>query len=272
MPPWHSRRCCGPTTRHKCGRTPAARPRARSGAPRCIERDVVRKAVHEAERPAIHRHHRDVAGQQRAAALCARAPVHDRAAGEMPAGPHQQEIVRDPMAVTGPRHDDGMRPRDERAIVAMQIDRHAAERLTPVGDRAVVMRMRDGDRLQAAERTDVVDGLPGHQRDAVPHHAAIGRGHQQRALPDRKIRLDGDAGNAEIIAPDEFVTFRHLFARKPRLAVPVDILTLVLADRARGRRRSAFGKLRAALSQVHRGIRSLQSGGVVAQNAGISQW
>jgi len=88
---------------------------------------------------------------------------------------------------------------------------------------------------------------PFPERDAIPHHAAIGRGHQQRALPDRKIRLDGDAGNAEIIAPDEFVTFRHLFARKPRLAVPVDILTLVLADRARGRRRSAFGKLRAAL-------------------------
>ena len=39
---------------------------------------------------------------------------------------------------------------------------------------------------------------PFPERDAIPHHAAIGRGHQQRALPDRKIRLDGDAGNAEI--------------------------------------------------------------------------
>jgi hypothetical protein len=36
----------------------------------------------------------------------------------------------------------------------MQIDRHAAERLAPVGDRAIVMRMRNGDRLQPpSERT-----------------------------------------------------------------------------------------------------------------------
>jgi hypothetical protein len=82
---------------------------------------------------------------------------------------------------------------------------------------------------------------------AIPHHAAIGRGHQQRALPDRKIRFDGDAGKAEIIAPGELVIFRQLLAREPRLAVPVHILPLVLADRARGRRHSAFGKLRAAL-------------------------
>ena len=238
-----------------------------------IERDVVRKAVHEAERPAIHRHHRDVAGQQRAAAVCARAPVHDRAAGEMPAGPHQQDIVRDPMAVTGPRHDGGMRPRDERAIVAMQIDRHAAERLAPVGDRAVVMRMRDGDRLQAAERADVFDGRPGHQRDAIPHHAAIGRAHQQRALPDRKIRLDGDPGNAEIIAPDEFVTFRHLLAGDPssgRSSSHID---------ARPRRpgtRAAAQRFRETARHIARksieASASLQSGGVVAQNAGISQW
>ena len=32
-PPWHCRRRCGPTTRHRCGRTPAARPQPRSGAP-----------------------------------------------------------------------------------------------------------------------------------------------------------------------------------------------------------------------------------------------
>ena len=95
----------------------------------------------------------------------------------------------DPMAVTGPRHDGGMRPRDERAIVAMQIDRHAAERLAPVGDRAVVMRMRDGDRLQAAERADVFDGLAGRQRDAIPHHAAIGR----RAPAARAARSQNSA-------------------------------------------------------------------------------
>ena len=129
------------------------------------------------------------------------------------------------------------------AIVAMQIDRYAAERLAPVGDRAIIMRMRDGDRLQAAERADVVDGFAGDQRHAIPHHAAIGLGHQQRALPDRKTRLDADAGNAEIVAPDELVTLRQFLAREPRLALPVHKLPLVLADQAGLRRLGAFGKL-----------------------------
>ena len=143
----------------------------------------------------------------------ARAPMQHRAAGEMPAGAHQQDVVRKPMAVAGPRHDRRMRPRDEGAIVAMQIDRYAAERLAPVGDRAIVMRMRDRDRLQAAERADVVDRLGRRQRNAIPHHAAIRLAHQQRALPDRKTRLDADAGNAEIVAPDQLVTLRHFLAR-----------------------------------------------------------
>ena len=61
---------------------------------RGIERNVVRKTVHEAERTAVHRHHRDIAGEQRAPAFRARAPVHHRAAGEMSAGAHQNNVVR----------------------------------------------------------------------------------------------------------------------------------------------------------------------------------
>ena len=174
-------------------------------------------------------------------------PVHDRAAGEMPASAHQKDIVRYAMAVAGPWHDGRMRPGDEGAIVAMQIDRDATERLAPVGDRAIEMRVRDGDRLQAAERADIIDRFAGDQRHAIPHHAAIGLGHQKRALPDRKSRLDGNAGDAEIVAPDEFATLRHLLAREPRLAFPVHELPLVLADQACLRRISAFGKLGPAL-------------------------
>src|SRR5205809_3067858 len=214
---------------------------------RRIERNVVRKAVHEAQGTAIHRHHRDIAGEQRAPAFRARAPVQDRAAGKMPAGPHQKDIVRYPVTIAGPWHDGGMRPRDEGAIVTMQIDGYAAERFAPVGDRAIVMRMRDGDRLQATERADVVDGFAGGQRHAIPHHAAIGLGHQQRALPDRETRLHADAGNVEVVTPDELVTFRQLPAREPGLPLPVHILPLVFADRAGLRRLGAFGKLGAAL-------------------------
>ena len=64
---------------------------------------------------------------------------------------------------------------------------------------------------------------------------------------DRETRLDRDAGNAEIVAPGEPVTLRHLLARDPLLTVPVHILPLVLADRTCRRRRRAFGKLRATL-------------------------
>ena len=91
----------------------------------------------------------------------------------MPASADQKDIVRYAMTVAGPGHDGRMRPGDEGAIVAMQIDRNAAERLAPVGDRAIVMRVRDGDCLQAAERADIVDGFAGDQRHAIPHHAAI---------------------------------------------------------------------------------------------------
>ena len=147
------------------------------------------------------------------------------------------------MAVAGPWHDGRMRPRDEAAIVAMQIDRYAAERLAPIGDRAIKMRMRDGDRLQAAERADVVDGGAGDQRHAVPHHAAICLPHQQRTLSDRKTRLDADAGKVEIVAPDELSIFRQLLAPEPGLPLPVHKLPLVFADGTPRWLLSTLGKL-----------------------------
>src|SRR5258708_17836780 len=102
-----------------------------------------------------------------------------------------------------------MRPWDTLAIVAMQIDRYAAERFAPVGDRAIEMRMRNGDRLQAAQRLNVVDRLAGDEGNAIPEHSAVRPRHQQRALPDRDARLDTDSGNSEIVAPDQPLTFRQ---------------------------------------------------------------
>src|SRR3979409_1878480 len=109
------------------------------------------------------------------------------------------------MSLPGPRHDRRMRPGDPLPVVAMQIDRNAAERLAPVGHRAIKMRMRNRDRLEAAERPDVFDRLCGRQGNAIPEHAAIGLTNQQRALPDRKTRLDANAEKPEIVTPDEFV-------------------------------------------------------------------
>ena len=101
--------------------------------------------------------------------------------------------------------------------------------------------------LQAAERADIIDRFAGDQRHAIPHHAAVRLGHQKRALSDRKSRLNGNAGDAEIVAPDELVLLRHLLPREPRLTFPVHELPLVLADQAGLRWISAFGKLGSTL-------------------------
>src|SRR5260370_5412443 len=145
--------------------------------------------------------------------------MHDRAAGEMPAGADQNNVVGNPMAFSRPRHDGGMRPRDPLAIVAVQINRHAAERLAPVGDRAVVMRMRDRDRLQSAERPDVVDRLARDEGNAIPHYDALRLRHQQRALPDRKTRLNADRGNPDTVRRERTMMCPQILAYEPPLPV-----------------------------------------------------
>ena len=50
------------------------------------------------------------------------------------------------------------------------------------------MRMRDRDRLDAAEALDHGHGRGIERGDAIPQHIAAGRAHQQRAL------ADGEAG------------------------------------------------------------------------------
>ena len=68
-------------------------------------------------------------------------------------------------------------------------------------------------------------------------------GTRSARCPIAKPGSTADAGNAEIVAPDELVIFRQFLTREPRLALPVHKLPLVLADQAGLRRLSAFGKL-----------------------------
>ena len=128
----------------------------------------------------------------------------------------------------------------------MQIDRNAVERFAPIRECAIVVGMRDRDRLQSTERADMRDRLRCCQRDAVPHHVTIIQRNQQRALADRKARLERDAGEAEIVTPDEAVTFGERLGREEGLALPVHELPLVLADRAGCWRICADRKLGAA--------------------------
>jgi hypothetical protein len=51
-------------------------------------------------------------------------------------------------------------------------------------------------------------------------------------LPDGEGGFDTDSENAEVIAPDQLVTFGQLCAGDPGLAFPIHELPLVFADRA----------------------------------------
>src|SRR5260370_31214075 len=105
-------------------------------------------------------------------------------AGKWPAGTHDTNVAGKLMAFPGPQLDRGVRPGDPGAIVAMQINRHPAERFAPVGDRAVIMRVRNGNRLETAERSDVLDHLIGEQGNAVPKHTPIRFPQQHPTSPD----------------------------------------------------------------------------------------
>src|SRR6185437_17200 len=130
---------------------------------------------------------------------------------------------------------------------------HAAERVAPVGDGSIKMRMRHRDRLQPAERADILHRLVGCERNAIPHHATVRLAQQQRALADRKGRFKTDAGNIEIIAPDELAGAGQFLAGEPSLPLPVHKLPFVLADRTRTRWHLACGKLRTTLLAAPQG-------------------
>src|SRR5882724_2664011 len=72
--------------------------RAGDALNRCrIQRNVVRKTVHEAQGTAIHRHHGDISGQQRTTPFGARAPMQDGAAGKMAAGTYEKDVIGQPI-------------------------------------------------------------------------------------------------------------------------------------------------------------------------------
>src|SRR5262249_42947290 len=125
--------------------------------------------------------------------------------------------------------------------------------------------------LQSAERADMRHGFCCRERNAIPHYATIRLAQQQRALTDRKGRLHPKTGKAEIVTPDDTVRLRQFLSREPALAVPVHELPLVLADRASGRRRAAFRKLRAALltgPKRHRLLQSLSDRSLALRDTG----
>ncbi len=177
--------------------------------------------------------------EQRAAPAGAPAPEADRAAREVAAEPDQLALVVEPAAIARPELDAVARPQDVRAVGLVQQDPRV-EALGPVDHRPVVVGVRDRDRVQPACGLDrrvrrVVD-----EREAVPEQAAA----EQGALPDRERGLDADADETRLgLLEAEPMGRGELGRRRPRLSAVADVLALVEADRAAGRRRDRVGEL-----------------------------
>ena len=119
----------------------------------------------------------------------------------------------------------------------MQMDRHVAEGAAPFHHRGVVVRVRDRDPGEAAERLDDRDRRRVEERDAIPQHVALRGAHQQRALADPEWRDRSDPDQAGLIlAVAVEMPPRERVERGPLLPGGRHELALVLADRACRRR------------------------------------
>src|SRR5207244_9844761 len=83
--------------------------------------------------------------------------------------------------------------------------------------------------------------------DAGPEDVAARRLDEERALADRKARLAADSDEARSLLADlRAMGAAELVEGRPLLALPPDVLPLVLADRAARRRLVALRELAAA--------------------------
>ena len=151
----------------------------------------------------------------------------------MAAEPDELERVGDPQALARPVFDARARAHHPFAVGLVQEDARV-EALGPVDHRRVVVRMRDRDRLDPV-RCGIID-----ERHAVPEQRLDLKG----ALTDRKRRLDSDTGEPRLDLLDaRMVRLPQRLERRPLLSSRTDVLALVEADRALGRRLGARREL-----------------------------
>ena len=116
----------------------------------------------------------DVASQQRPLAACTARPMQDRAALEVPAAANQRQPVAERLGFAVPEDDGLVGPHDPLPVGGVKVDRDAAEGPAPLDHRGVVVRVRDGDGRDAAQRLDRLDHGFVKQRQAVPQDVACG--------------------------------------------------------------------------------------------------
>jgi len=92
------------------------------------------------------------------------------------------------------------------------------------------VRVRDGDRLEAAAPLDLLGRGVVEQRHTVPHQQPLAERHEQRTLADRERWLRADAGQLELWRHPVPLPCARLGHGGPSLAARGHVLARVLAD------------------------------------------
>src|SRR5437879_9967716 len=99
------------------------------------------------------------------------------------------------------------------------------------------MRLRNRNGRQTAERRHKPDTARINQADAVPQNSAVSRLQQKRPLSNRELRLRLNSPNAlAFLEEDVTISFLQRFQTDPLLPAPSDVLPLIPANGAPGRR------------------------------------
>ena len=116
----------------------------------------------------------------------------------------------------------------------MQMDR-TVKGMRPVLHAAIVMRMRDRDRDEAAHCANQRFGRIVEQRNTVPEDITLRGPQKQRALADAKSRLGMDLEQIRFQAPPGVgVPARKPRWRYPSLSATWHILPFIFTDQAAG--------------------------------------
>jgi asparaginyl-tRNA synthetase len=166
---------------------------------------------------------------------------------EMPAAMQERHSIPKRMRRAFPKPNVGIVAHDPRAIGRMQMDWGVMKGAAPFDHGRVVVRVRNGDSANAAERVDALNGSIVEQRHAIPQNISARRLDEKGTLPDRERRLRPDAEKIRSFSLDPIrVIGSQLLERGPLLPVPVHVLPLIVANRTTRRRLLGFAELCAA--------------------------
>src|ERR1051325_322368 len=118
------------------------------------KRDVVGVAIHETDVLAVRHDLDNVARQQRPFASRSTGPMQDRTAVEMTAAANERQALSQRLYFTFPEDNSLVGPHNPLPVVSMKVDRNIAKSTAPFDHAGVIMRVRNGDGLDAPHCRD----------------------------------------------------------------------------------------------------------------------